>query len=153
MVNKTRFLPTWWLQSKDRVSRQISVQWNNSKYMFFERKKKKMVWAIVRIKGACRDKKQCLRGTENNFIWMRWEKSILGREVPKGRVPGRYKEWHLPCEGLECRRNGRKRGQICGVLMSMLRALIVPGLYKKKSVKEQCQVNISPIFNDNKLLS
>ena len=38
--------------------------------------------------------------------------------------------------------------------MSMLRALIVPGLYKKKKkkVKEQCQVNISPIFNDNKLL-
>ena len=44
--------------------------------------------------------------------------------------------------------------------MGMLRAVIVPGLYKKKrkkerkkkQVKEQCQVNISPISNDNKLL-
>lgn len=133
MVNRIRFLPTWWLQSKDGVSRQISVWWNNSKYMFFERKKKDGV--SHRIKGACRDKQQCLRGAENNFIWTRWEKSILGRDVPKGRVPARYKEWHLPCDGLECRRDGRKWGQICGVVMSMLRALIVPGLYIKKKKK------------------
>lgn len=50
----------------------------------------------------------------------------------------------------ESRRNGRKWGQICGVSVSVLRALIVPGVYKKH-IQEQCQVNLSPIFNDKLL--
>ena len=56
-----------------------------------ERKKKGGV--SHRIKAACRDKKQCLRGEENNFHLKEVREEQSGKRSPKGQsTPGRYKE-------------------------------------------------------------
>ena len=61
--------------------------------MFFERKKKKKGSVSHRIKAACRDKKQCLRGEENNFHLKEVREEQSGKRSPKGQsTPGRYKE-------------------------------------------------------------
>ena len=82
------------------------------------------------MKGACREIKQCSRGAESNFYLNEV------REEHSGKREGRkHKSQRAQClTGIrnstclmsdhDSRRNGRKWGQICGVSVSVLRALI-----------------------------
>ena len=47
------------------------------------KEKKKKGSVSHRIKGACRDKKQCLRGAENNFYLKEVREEHSGKRSPK----------------------------------------------------------------------